>query len=82
MGKETAILIKCAWLMQNYRVIVGWLYDVGAGGIRVLREGTVASEGGLHGRMEGMPLGLAGAGHVGEKAMQRGALGRVYELHA
>ena len=32
--------------------------------------------------MEGMPLGLAGAGHVGKKAMQRGALGSVYGLHA
>ena len=33
------------------------------------------SEGSLHGIMEGISLGLARAGHVGEKAMQSRALG-------
>ena len=44
-------------------------------GFRGKGQQQAASEGGLHGRMKGMPLGLAGAGHVGEKAMQCGALG-------
>ena len=35
--------------------------------MQVSRERTAASGGGPHGRMEGMPLGLAGAVHVGEK---------------
>ena len=33
--------------------------------MRFSREGTTASGGGLYGRKEGRPLGLAGAGHVG-----------------
>ena len=44
-------------------------------GFRGKGQHQAASEGGLHGRMKGMALGLAGAGHVGEKAMQCGALG-------
>ena len=40
---------------------------MGTGGMRVSRERIAASGGGLHRRMEGMPLGLAGAVHTREK---------------